>query len=104
MCEITSKVQCPDCSLFWKQALCIVLAVKGLQPSERNRQLNKERYDVLSIPNCVIKKNPSHGGLHGPTERQRIFYKVDNMLRKVLKNRHTPYWKGSRTIFFVETH
>ena len=55
---------------------------KCLQPSERNRQLNKERYNVLSIPNCVIKKNPSHGARHGPTERQWIHSKDHNTLRK----------------------
>ena len=37
--------------------------------------------NVLSIPNYVIKKNPSRGGRHGPTERQRIYYNAHNMLR-----------------------
>ena len=27
-----------------------------MQPTERNRQLNKARYDVLSIPGYVIQK------------------------------------------------
>ena len=55
---------------------------KCLQPPERNRQLNNDRHDVLSIPNDVIEKNPSHGARHGLTERQRICYKAHNMLRK----------------------
>ena len=53
-----------------------------LQPSERNRQLNKEICDVLSIPKYVIKKNPFHGARHGPTERQRTCHNAHNMLRK----------------------
>ena len=39
-----------------------------MQPSERNPQLNLERYDVWSIPNFVMKKNPSRGARHGRTE------------------------------------
>ena len=37
---------------------------KCLQPCNRNRQLKKDRYDVLSIPSYVIKKGPSHGARH----------------------------------------
>ena len=61
---------------------------KCLQVSERNRQLNKDRYDVLSIPNYVIKTNPSHGARHGPTERHRIHHKAHNTLRKANKKGH----------------
>ena len=43
-----------------------------LATSPKNRRLNKDQYDDLSIPNYVIKKGPSHGARHGPTERQRI--------------------------------
>ena len=88
MCEITSKVQCPDCSRYWETCIENCTCGKCLQPSERNRHLNKERYDVLSIANYVIKKNPSHGARHGPTERQRIYYNAHDMLRKARKKRH----------------
>ena len=59
-----------------------------LRPSRKNRKLNKERFDVLSIPNYVIKKGPSHGARHGPTERQRIYYKTHGALRKAKKHGH----------------
>ena len=87
LCEITSEVQCPDCSLFWEIGIENCTCGKCLQPSERKRQLNKERYYVLSIPNYVIKKNPSHGARHGPTEKQRICYRARNMLRKAQKKK-----------------
>ena len=32
-------------------------------------------------PNYVIKKNPSHGARHGPTERQRMYHEAHNTLR-----------------------
>ena len=101
MCEISSKVQCPDCSRYWETGIVYCTCGKCLQPSERNRQLNKERFDVLSIPNYLIKKNPSHGARHGPTERHRIYHKAHNMLRKAHKRSTTPYWKDSRTILYT---
>ena len=87
LCEITSKIQCPDCSPYWRIVVVYFMCGKCLPPSERNRQLNKERYDVLSLSNYVIKKNPSHGARHGPTERKRIYHKAHNMLRKARKKK-----------------
>ena len=49
---------------------------KCMKPTERNRQLNKARYDVLSILGYVIKKNPTHGARHGTSVRQCMYYKA----------------------------
>ena len=49
LCEISSKLQCPDCSLYWVVGIVFCTYGKCLQPSERNRQLNKGTYDVLSF-------------------------------------------------------
>ena len=44
---------------------------KCMQPSERNRQLNKERYDVLSIPatssHRILPMVPDMDHLRGST-------------------------------------
>ena len=56
LCEIFSKIPCLDCALHWEVGIVSCTCGKCMQPSERDRQLNKERYDVLSIPGCVIKK------------------------------------------------
>ena len=53
-----------------------------MQRTERNRQLNKARYDVLSIPGYIIEKNPTHGDRHGPSVRQCMYNKAHDMLRK----------------------
>ena len=51
LCEISLKIQCPDCSLHCGMlASFLCTCGKCLQPSERNRQLNKARYDVEPIP------------------------------------------------------
>ena len=62
-----------------------------MQPTERDRQFNKARYDVLSIPGYVIKKNPTHGGRHGPSMRQCMYHKAQDMLRKANKHKSGGY-------------
>ena len=69
MCEITSTVQCQDFLLYWETGIVFRTCGKCLQPSPKNRRLNKDRYDVWSIPNYVIQKGPCHGVRHAPTER-----------------------------------
>ena len=43
-----------------------------MQPTAMNRQYNKDRYDSLSIPGKVIKKNQSRGPRHGQPMRQNV--------------------------------
>ena len=78
MCEITSKVQCQDCLLDWEMRFVFFTCGKCLQLSSKNRRLYKDRFDVFSIPNYV----------NGPTERQRIYHKAHNTLRKANKKGH----------------
>ena len=86
--EISSEIQCPDCSLYWEVGIVYCTCGKCMLPSERNRQLNKARYDVLSIPDYVIEKNPTHGGRHGPTMRQHMHNKAHEMLNKAQKHKY----------------
>ena len=58
-----------------------------MQPTERNRQLNKARYDVLLFPGYVIKKNPTHGARRGPSVRLCMYNKAHDMLRKARKHK-----------------
>ena len=62
-----------------------------MQPTERNRQLNKARYDVMSIPSYAIKTNPIHGAGHGPTVRQTMYHKAHDMLRKARRHKSGGY-------------
>ena len=61
-----------------------------MQPSERNRELNKARYDALSIPGYVIKERilPTE---HGPFVPQCVFCKAHDMLRKARKHKSGGY-------------
>ena len=67
--ETSSKRQCPD-----ELGNC-------MQPSERNRQLNEDRFDSLSIPGCV-KKEPIPRSRHGQSVRQVMHHKGRDMLGK----------------------
>ena len=51
LCKISSEIQCFDCS--WRHR---ILHLRQMHAANRNRQLNKARYDVLSIHGYVIKK------------------------------------------------
>ena len=61
---------------------------KCIEPSERNRQLNKARYHVWSITSYVITRNPTHGARHGLSMRQCMYYKAHEMLKKARKHKN----------------
>ena len=52
--ETSSKRQCPDCALYWAIGIVFFTCGKCTQPSERYRQLNKDRFDSLSITNPEV--------------------------------------------------
>ena len=80
--ETSSKRQCSDCALNWEIGLVYCTCGKCLQPTAMNRQYNKDRFDSLSIPGYVIKKNQSRGPRHGQSMRQIMYHKARDMLRK----------------------
>ena len=91
LCGISSKIQCldcADCSLNWEVWHRILHLRQMHAASERNRPLNKARYDVWSIPGCVIKKNSTHGARHGTPMRQCMYYKAHEILKKVHKHEY----------------
>ena len=61
-----------------------------MQPTEKSRQFNKDRFDMLSIPGYVIKKNQSRGAWQGQSSRPTMYHKARDMLRKAQngKNGH----------------
>ena len=78
-------------ALYWEAGIGYCKCGKCMQPTERNRQLNKARYDLLSIPGYVIKKNPTYGARHGPSVRQCMCYKAHDMLVKARKHKSGGY-------------
>ena len=78
----STKKQCPDCALHWEFGNVYCTCGKCMQPTAMNRQYNKDRYDSLSSPGYVIKKNQSRGPRHGQPMRQIMYHKARDMLRK----------------------
>ena len=62
-----------------------------LNLTEKTRQMNRDRFDALSIPHYVRKKGPLHGARHGNTERQRIYHAAHNAAKRAKK-------KGNKSI------
>ena len=91
LCETSSKIQCPVCALYWEADIVFCTCGKCMQPAERNRQLKKVRFDVLSIPGCVIQKHPTHGARHGPSVRQTTYHKAHDMVRKARRHKSGGY-------------
>ena len=69
--EVTPNIQCPNCVTRWPKVIVFCTRGRCLRPPDKVRKLNSDRFDVLSIPNYVIKKSPFHGARHGNTERER---------------------------------
>ena len=59
--------------------------------TEKTRKLLKDRFDTLSIPNCVIKNRPTHGARHGNTEEQRINHMAYNTYKRCRKKKKRWY-------------
>ena len=98
LCETSFQMRCPDCAWNWEAGIIYWACGKCMQPTDRNRQFNKARYDVLSIPGYVIKKNPTHGARQGPSMRQCMCCKAHDMLRKAQKNKSGGYKNHKKTI------
>ena len=104
MCEITSKIQCQDCSRYWEIGKENCTCGTCLRPSQNNRKLHKDRFDVLSIPNNVVKKRLSHGARHGPTERQRIYFIDLIAVMKAQRKNTNSYWIDLGDANCIEIH
>ena len=78
--ETSSKRQCSDCSSNWEIGIVYCTCGKCMQLAEKSRQFNNDKFDILSIPGHVIKKNQSRGPGHGPSLRQTMYHKARDML------------------------
>ena len=56
--------------------------------SRNEKEIDKSNNDVVSIPGYVIKKNNKRGARHGPSERQRMYYKAKDVLHKAGQKKH----------------
>ena len=88
-CEITPNMRCSNCMTHWPKGIVYCTCGTCSRPSDKVRKLNRYRFDVLSIPNYIIKKGPSHGRRHGNTQRQRTNHQAHVSSRKAKKEDYT---------------
>ena len=88
LCETSSKQQCLDCNLHWEAGIVYCTGGRCLRISRSEKEVDKSNNDVVSISGYVIKKNNKRGARHGPSERQRMYYKAREMLLKAGQKKH----------------
>ena len=72
--------------LTGKSALSIAVVEEFLNP-HRDQKSSKKQLRRLLNPGYVIKKS-GRGAKHGPSERQRMYYKAKDMLHKAGQKKH----------------
>ena len=103
ICEITPKVQCHNSLTYCTKDIVNCTCGICLRPSDKIRNLKKDRFEVLSIPNSVIKKGPSYGARHGNAERQRIYHAAHVSCKKAKKNGYKIHMDSTR-VLVIENH
>ena len=88
LCENSAKHQCPDCNAFSEIGIIYCSCGRNLKYSRSPTTLQKTNCDFTSIPGFVVKKNSSRGPKHGASERQVMFYKAKQMLKKARQSKH----------------
>ena len=88
LCETTSEARCSHSLSCWTKVIVYCTCGTCMCLTDKTRKLNKDRFDTLSIPNCVIEKGPAHGARHGNTEEQRIYHVAHNAYKRCLKKKY----------------
>ena len=81
LCENTEKLLCPDCKSFTEVEIISCRCGRNL----KYKRSPKPNLDCNSFDGNIIRKNSSRGPKHGPSERQWMFFKAQDMLRKAKK-------------------
>ena len=85
LCETIPKVQCSECLLYWNQGIIYCTCGHLLRENQSSRRLHRLQLDILSIPNCVIKKVRLHGNRRGKTEAQKEHFIAHNLRKRCMK-------------------
>ena len=88
LCKNSSKQQCLDCNAHWEIGLIKCSCGRNMMSTRSPTEFDQNNRDVTSIPGYVIKKNSSRGVKHGPSEKQKMYYKARQMLKKDRHGKH----------------
>ena len=85
MCETIPKVHCKERLLYWNQGIVYCTCGHLLRENQSSRGILRWTFDLLSIPNYVIKKGRPHGHRYGKTKEQKDHYIAHNLRRRCIK-------------------
>ena len=85
LCETILKGQCKECRLYWNQGIVYCTCGYLLRENQSSRSILQWTLDLLSIPNCVIKKVRPHGNRLGKTEEKRKHFIAHNLRKRCIK-------------------
>ena len=85
LCETIPKVQCKECLLCWNEGIVYCTCGHLFGENQCSRGIFRWTLDLLSIPNCVIKKVRPHGHRYGKTKEQREHFIAHNLRKRCIK-------------------
>ena len=88
LCENSAKLQCPDCNCFTEIGIICCSCGRNLMYKRSPTTTQKGNCDYTSIPGFVIKKNSTRGPKHDKAERQIMFFRALEMLKKAKQPKH----------------
>ena len=88
LCENFAKLECPYCNAFSEIGNIHCSCGRNLKYSRSPTTTQKANQDFTSIPGFVIEKISSRGPKHGASERQIMFFKAKEMLKKAREPEH----------------
>ena len=91
LCENSAKLHCPNFAILVKENRDHLLQLWEkfeVQAESYNNPESWKNATISSIPGFVIKKSSSRGPKHGQSERQIMFFKAKEMLKKARQEKH----------------
>ena len=89
--ETDPKTQCKECLSYWSESIVYCTCGHLLKESAANRRFIVYTLDLLSIPNCVIKKGRLHGHRYGKTPQKKEYHLAHNLKKRCIKKRFTGF-------------
>ena len=88
LCENSAKLECPDYNAISEIGIIYCSCGRNLKYKRSPTTNQKADCDFTSIPSFVIKKNSRRGPKHGVSERQVMFHRAKQMLKKARQAKH----------------
>ena len=83
--ETDPKTQCKECLLYWSRGTAYCTCGHLLKEIAANRGVIEYTLDLLSIPECIIKKERPPGHRYGKTPEKIEYHLAHNLKKRCIK-------------------